>query len=64
MTEIPNLPATGYVRQSTVLKFVPFSDTTLWRKVKKGEFPKPFKLSTNITAWRVEDIRSWLESVC
>jgi predicted DNA-binding transcriptional regulator AlpA len=39
---------------------IPFSASTLWRKVKKGDFPKPIKLSDQITAWRVKDIRQWL----
>lgn len=57
------LPETGYVRQSQLIPvIVPFSPATLWRKVKTGEFPSPVKLSQRITAWRVEDIRSWMQS--
>jgi predicted DNA-binding transcriptional regulator AlpA len=55
------LPATGYVRQSKVLIVVPFSPSTLWRNVKKGIFPEPIKLAPRITAWRVEDIREFLD---
>jgi len=44
------------------LKLVPFSPSTLWRKVRKGEFPAPIKVSAGVTAWRVGDIRAWLES--
>jgi predicted DNA-binding transcriptional regulator AlpA len=44
------------------LKLVPFSPSTLWRKVGKGEFPAPIKVSAGVTAWRVGDIRAWLES--
>lgn len=58
-----DLPATGYVRQSQLIPApVPFSSATLWRKVKLGEFPKPIKLSESITAWRVGEVRDWLES--
>jgi prophage regulatory protein len=39
---------------------LPFSAPTLWRKVRAGTFPRPRKLSERITAWRVGDIRSWL----
>lgn len=57
------LPASGYVRQSQLVPhIVPFSAATLWRKVKSSEFPSPVKLSARITAWRVEDIRNWMES--
>ena len=56
------LPAEGFVRQSGLIPdIVPFSPATLWRKVKSKEFPAPVKLSTRITAWRVQEIRDWLE---
>lgn len=54
------LPETGFVRQKQVLRLVPFSKSTLWRRVKKKLFPQPIKLSVGITVWRVEDIRRWI----
>lgn len=54
------LPARGYVRQKLLMKLLPFSPATLWRKVASGDFPKPHKLSENVTAWRVEDVKAWL----
>jgi len=55
------LPATGFVRQKQLVPgIIPFSPTTLWRKVAAGVFPKPVKLSAGVTAWRVEDIRAWM----
>jgi prophage regulatory protein len=57
------LPATGYVRQSQLIPAIlPLSAATLWRKVKDGSFPAPVKLSQRVTAWRVEDIRAWMET--
>lgn len=56
------LPDSGYVRQSQLIPIIlPFSSATLWRKVKNGEFPRPVKLSERITAWRVQDIRAWMQ---
>lgn len=55
------LPATGFVRQKQLALIIPFSRTTLWRKVKDGEFPAPVHLSANVTAWKVELIRKWIE---
>ncbi len=40
---------------------LPFSRATLWLKSKSGEFPKPVKLSKQITAWRAEDVAAWIE---
>ncbi len=56
------LPETGFIRQSALLPLLGFSATTLWRRVKQGSFPRPLKLSVNVTAWRAEDIRAWIES--
>ena len=57
------LPTTGYVRQAQLIPGVlPFSSPTLWRMVKAGSFPTPVKLSQRVTAWRVEDIRTWMQS--
>lgn len=57
------LPATGYVRQAQLIPApVPFSSATLWRKVAAGEFPAPVKLSARVTAWRVGEVRAWLEA--
>ena len=41
---------------------VPFSSASLWRGVKAGTFPAPVKLSDRVTAWRVEDIRTWMQA--
>lgn len=41
---------------------LPFSSSTLWRMVKAGKFPAPVKLSARVTAWRVEDVRAWMQS--
>ncbi len=45
-----------------VTGILPFSSATLWRKVRAGQFPAPCKLSTRITAWKIGDIRQWLEA--
>lgn len=58
-----NLPASGFIRQAQLIPtVVPFSSATLWRKCKSGQFPKPVKLSERVTAWRVGDIRKFLEA--
>lgn len=56
----PILPHTGFVRESRLLLFLPFSHSTLWRRVKAKTFPEPVRISGRITAWRVEDIHAWI----
>ncbi len=60
------LPETGFIRLSTILKFIPISKSTWWAGVKSGRFPKSVKLGLRITAWRVEDIRNLIskEATC
>ena len=38
-----------------------FSAATLWRYVKAETFPQPLRLSAGITAWRVGDVRQWID---
>jgi prophage regulatory protein len=55
-----SIPAAGFLRQQQVLRLVGFSASTLWRRCNAETFPKPIKLSANITAWRAEDVRVWI----
>ena len=57
------LPATGYIRQSQLIpNIIPIAPATLWRWVKSGQFIAPVKLGDNVTAWRCEDVRQWLDA--
>ena len=58
----PVLPQTGFIREARLLFFVPFSHSTLWRRVRAGTFPTPVKLSEGVTAWRAEEILAWIHS--
>ena len=67
------LPETGYLRLSQIIgnkkavpqipAIIPVCASTWWNGVKKGDYPKPVKLSKNCTAWRVEDIRNLIEGL-
>jgi prophage regulatory protein len=59
--EIPN---ESFIRKRYLLEsgLVPFSSSTLWRKVNSGDFPAPVKISDGIVAWRVSDVRQWQAS--
>lgn len=54
------LPTEGFIRIKQLVRFIPLSRTTVWRKVKDGAFPKPIKISAYVTAWRVADVREWI----
>lgn len=57
------LPEVGFIRQAQLVPaIVPFSNATLWRKVKDGTFPAPVKLSPRVTAWDVRQVRQWIDA--
>ena len=39
---------------------LPVSPTTVWRWVREGRFPKPFKLSPSVTVWDVEEAEAFI----
>ena len=53
----------AFLRQEEVLRLFPVGATTWWKGIAEGRYPRPVKLSTRITAWRVKDIRQLLASV-
>ena len=70
--QIPNfddLPDTAWIRQSGLVRDpkyptrptpLPFSPATFWRLVASKKFPQPTKLSARVTAWKVGEVRAWL----
>ena len=59
-----SLPDDALIRLKDLLELnvIPFSATTIWRKVRAGTFPHPEKISSNIIAWRCQNIREWLRN--
>lgn len=59
-----DLPKTGFLRLPAIIAPhgpIPVSKSTWWAGIKTGRYPKPVKLSARISAWRVEDIRAFIE---
>lgn len=66
-----HLPETGFLRLPQIIgdpkakppipPLYPVKKSCWWKGVKEGRFPAPVKLGPRITAWRVEDIRSFIE---
>ncbi len=56
------LPPTGFLRLPQVLALIPVSKSTWWEGCKDGIFPKPVTLGKRTTAWRVEDIVTFIEN--
>ena len=54
------LPSEGLAKLPAVMNATGLSRSTLYARVKLGEFPAPVKLGARSVAWSVIDIRSWI----
>ena len=53
------------MRIPEVVRVTGLSKTTIWRRVKSGDFPAPVRLgslATRSVGWRESEIREWLDS--
>jgi len=48
------------IRLKQLLTMVPFSASTVWRKVRDGTFVRPRKISARITVWSLAEVELWL----
>ncbi len=54
-------PSHTFIRQKELMKMLPFSPATLWRRIRANEFVRPTKLGPRITAWRKSDVLDWID---
>ena len=47
-------------RLTDVKHRVGVSSSSIWAWVKQGKFPKPHKISDNVTAWSAADVDRWV----
>lgn len=61
------LPETGFLRLAQIIgdgeraPIIPVKKSAWWAGVKDGRYPPAVKLSSRVTVWRVEDIRSLVD---
>jgi prophage regulatory protein len=48
------------LRKPAVLAIVGMSYTTIWRRYRSGDFPRPIRLSPGCVGWRESEITRWL----
>lgn len=62
-------PFTGFLRERQLIgdrrfpanqPLIPVDHSTLWRWVKKGNFPSPIKIGPNTTAWDAQAVFDWI----
>ena len=50
------------VRLAEVIEMVGVSRQTIWRHVRAGAFPRPFKIAgSRRIGWRLSDLLTWLK---
>jgi prophage regulatory protein len=45
-----------------VTRLTSMSQATVFRSVKRGDFPRPFKLSLNRVGWKASAIEKWIST--
>lgn len=48
------------LRLNAVIERVGVSDTTIWRLVKKGEFPRPIKITKYAACWVESEVAAYI----
>lgn len=54
-----NFPTIGFVRADQIHRPhgpLPVSRSLFWQKVRSGEWPQPVRISTRVTAFRVQEV--------
>jgi len=47
------------LKLSDVIELTSLSKSTIYRLVKRGEFPPPLKIGDQCSRWRREDLKQW-----
>jgi prophage regulatory protein len=57
---IHTIPQSGYIRRFRLAELLGVSVSTIDRKVRSGQLPRPIKLGEKITAFDAVEINNWL----
>jgi prophage regulatory protein len=49
-----------FVRRPEVEKITGLPCSTIYWLMNRGQFPKPYKLSARVAAWRASDLQAWV----
>lgn len=57
---INDLPQDGYIRIKELNRFVSISRSTLYRMIAAGRAPKPLRLSSRVSLYKVSEVKRFL----
>jgi len=55
------MPQAGLLRLRDVITITGLQKSAIYARSNQGKFPAPEKLTSHASAWRVKNIRAWLE---
>ena len=58
----PTIEGERFLRIPEVCRMVGYSRASLYRLEAAGQFPRRVKLGANSIAWRLSDVRRWMDS--
>lgn len=53
---------TRIVRRHGLRAMTNLSLATIYRLIKRGDFPRPIRLSTQAVGWDINDVHAWIEA--
>lgn len=53
-----------YKATPPIQPIIPVAKSTWWDGVKKGKYPKPYKIGNNTTVWRSDEIQALVDDLC
>lgn len=71
LTSNPSLPDTTgcadnapdmFIRRPTVCQLTSLPSSSLTDLISKNLFPKPFKLSERMSAWKISEVMDWMNT--
>jgi prophage regulatory protein len=51
-----------FIKMSDVIERVGLSRTTLWRRTRAGEFPKPIRFANGRVCYRLDAVEEWMHA--
>lgn len=52
-----------FIRLPEVMKTVGMGRTAVYDRIKKGTFPKQYKISARVSAWKLTEVKAWMDSI-
>ena len=52
----------GFSRVAVLSKRLNVSTATIWRWIAAGQFPKPYKLSAGVSAFKNAEVNAWIKT--